>query len=132
MPGVNAPSSAGSFFCCRDELAGSWRIHLFQVATPEMLPSFHEAVLTAAGEPKRSGRFANVRRPRSVTGIASALPHPLLQETADACGDFAGVRFEREVPGIKELNDCTRNIAFERFGTGGHEEWIVLTPHCQK
>ena len=35
-------------------------------------------------------------------------------------------------PGVEEADIGVRNIALERFGSRGQEEWVVLAPHRQK
>src|ERR1700730_9526648 len=51
------------------------------------------------------------------------------QEVTDCRRDFLGVRFQREVTGVEEADNCTGNVASECLGTGRQEERIVLTPH---
>src|ERR1700730_12148179 len=55
-----------------------------------------------------------------------------LQEIPDAFGDFAGVRYEREVAGVEEADNRARIVALERLRTRRHKERIVLAPHRQK
>src|SRR5260370_21461305 len=47
-----------------------------------------------------------------------------IEEVANSVCNFAMVSLEREVAGIVEMNFGTRDIAPERLGAGGHEEWI--------
>jgi hypothetical protein len=42
------------------------------------------------------------------------------------------MRFQREVPGVEEADDCTRNVALECLRAGRQEERIVLAPHRQE
>ena len=55
-----------------------------------------------------------------------------LQEIADAFGDFRGMRFQCEVAGVQEADNCGWNVALERLGARRQEERIVLAPHRQK
>src|SRR5580658_5152462 len=50
----------------------------------------------------------------------------------DRRGDFGGVRFQREVPGVEEADECAWNIPLEGFGSRGQEEWVVLAPNRQQ
>src|SRR6266511_3020809 len=54
------------------------------------------------------------------------------EEIADGCRDLSGMRFKREVSGIKEADDRIGNVALERFGTRRQEERIVLTPYSEE
>src|SRR6266700_4336729 len=54
------------------------------------------------------------------------------EELADRRRDLFGMRFQREVPGVEESDDCVGDVALERFGARRQEKRIVLAPHCQK
>ena len=58
--------------------------------------------------------------------------HQSLQEIADAFGDLAGMRFQREMSGIKEAYFRFRNVTFERLSTGWQKKRIVFAPHRQQ
>jgi hypothetical protein len=50
------------------------------------------------------------------------------EEVAYHRRDLIGMRLEREVAGVEEVDPCTGNVASERFGTARQEEGIVLSP----
>src|SRR6266446_6996973 len=54
------------------------------------------------------------------------------EELTDRCRDLGSMRFQSEVPGVKEAHICVRYVAFECLRTSRQEERIVLAPHCQK
>src|SRR5205823_13671066 len=53
-------------------------------------------------------------------------------EVPDRRGDLAGMRLQREVPGIEEAHLRVRDIAPERLGPGGQEERVVPPPRREK
>jgi hypothetical protein len=46
----------------------------------------------------------------------------------DVFREFASMRFQGEVAGVKEANNCARNVALERLGARRQNEWVVLAP----
>ena len=54
------------------------------------------------------------------------------EELADCCRDLLGMRFQREVTGVEESDDCVGDVALERFGARRQEKRVVLAPSCQK
>src|SRR6516162_3340725 len=55
-----------------------------------------------------------------------------LQEIADAFGNLASMRFQREMAGVEEADDRARIVSLERLGAGRQKERVVLAPHRQK
>src|SRR5262249_1913691 len=54
------------------------------------------------------------------------------EEVADRRRDLLGMCFQREVAGVEEAHDGTRNIALERFRARRQEERVVLAPHREE
>src|SRR6516165_11268241 len=42
------------------------------------------------------------------------------------------MRFQREVTGVEESDDCVGDVALERFGARRQEKRVVLAPSCEK
>jgi hypothetical protein len=46
--------------------------------------------------------------------------------------DLRGMRFQREVPGVEEADNCSRNVVLECLAAWRQEERIVLAPHGEE
>ena len=49
----------------------------------------------------------------------------------DRCRDLLGVRLQREVAGVEEADNCTRNVALESLRAGGRKNGSFL-PHTAR
>src|SRR5215471_600146 len=54
------------------------------------------------------------------------------EEVENNAGDFRGVCFEREVPGVEQMHFRLRIVPTERLGTLRKEERIVLAPNSEQ
>src|SRR5690242_15526000 len=54
------------------------------------------------------------------------------QEVADDGGDLGSLAFEREMPGIEQVDFGLGIVTPEGLGAGGQEERIVLAPDGEK
>src|ERR1700732_5479004 len=54
------------------------------------------------------------------------------EEVTDGCRDLRGMRFQREVPGVEEADNCSWDVALECLRAARQEERIVLAPHGEE
>src|SRR5262249_16884679 len=54
------------------------------------------------------------------------------EEVTDRTRDLLDMRFQGEMAGVEEANDCIGHVPRERLGTGRQEERIVLAPNREE